>query len=640
VAAGGLFFAVRAFRADRAPRPAAAIVGNGLIAFSRGGSEAGLYGVHPDGTGVRRLTTRAVDTDPAWSPDGSKIAFVRGFWDRNAGIYVMDADASDPRRITDGDSLIDGSDVGPAWSPDGTKIAFSREGREAGAETGNADIYAVSPDGTGLVRLTDDPVMEYEPAWSPDGSQIAFEGYDLAAGGEPPSPVRMYVMDADGTRVTEVGPENVQGPAWSPDGSEIAYVDTSSGSIMAVRPDGSRQRLILNVAEVVGGVDLLYDVAWSPDGTKLVFMAGPEDTDTHIYVVNRDGTGLEQLTDDPAPDHGPAWQPVPVDDGTPTPELATPTPSIYQTPVVPQVTATIPAGAFLRGVAVGGGAVWASVDNANSGPDDHVLVRIDPTTNEIVDTIPLPEAGDLAVGEGSVWVLSHAVASGAILRINPSTGEIASTIPVGDQLSNIAIGEGGVWVTRATAGNPPSGEVVRIDPTTNEILDRIPISEGWPRDVVIGAGSVWVYGHSRLAAHGWEASSLWRIDPVSDEAFVVVDQDGFLGDGSALPDNLAVGDGYVWAAGADQRGTGLRIDATTGDVARFRVERGFAWPFLVEAGRVWFGRDRIRLLDTETLEVVGAFDAEIESIDAAVDPSTSSLWVANYDGTLTRIDLG
>ena len=133
----------------------------------------------------------------------------------------------------------------------------------------------------------------------------------------------------------------------------------------------------------------------------------------------------------------------------------------------------------------GWGAVWASVDNADGGPDDHALVRIDPETNEIVDSLPLPEAGDLAVGEGSVWVLSRAASEGAIIRIDALKGAIAATIPVGDQLSNIAIAEGAVWVTRANDANPPSGEVVRVDPATNEIVAHILVSGGWPRDLVI-----------------------------------------------------------------------------------------------------------------------------------------------------------
>jgi Tol biopolymer transport system component len=314
VAAGGFVFAVRAFQDGRPPVPAAP-VGDGLIAFSRGGDEAGLYVMNPDGTEVRRLTTEVVDTAPAWSPDGSSIAFVRGFWDPNAGIYVMAADGSDLHRITDGGLSDDAPEIDPAWSPDGSRIAFARE-------SGNTDIYAVSRDGTGVTRLTDSPVMEYRPAWSPDGSRIAFVGYDVAAGGKPPSSVRLYVMNADGIGVTDVGPENADGPSWSPDGSEIAYVDTESGSIMAIRPDGSGQRRILDVAALVGGMHLVYDVAWSPDGTKLAFAAGPDDRDTHIYVVNRDGSGLTQLTDGPAPDVDPTWQPVP-GDGSPTSEPST-----------------------------------------------------------------------------------------------------------------------------------------------------------------------------------------------------------------------------------------------------------------------------------------------------------------------------
>ena len=328
--AGGLVLVVRAFRTEPRPPAPASTVGNGVIAFSRGGPDAGLYAVDPDGTGLTRITVRKVDTDPAWSSDGARLAFVRGFWDADAGIYVMDAEGSDRDRITAGGSPASGPDTGPAWSPDGTRIAFAR---------GEADIYVANADGTNIVRLTEGPVMENEPSWSPDGARIAFEGYDLASGGQPPSAVRLYVMNADGTGIREIGPENVQGPAWSPDGSELSYVDTETGSIMAIRPDGTGERRILDVAELVGGVHLVYDVAWSPDGTKLAFMAGPDDTSTHIYVVNRDGSGVVQVTDDPAPDSSPAWQPVLAADQSPTPE---PT-------VLPQGTISLPTGAVPGG---------------------------------------------------------------------------------------------------------------------------------------------------------------------------------------------------------------------------------------------------------------------------------------------------
>ena len=119
---------------------------------------------------------------------------------------------------------------------------------------------------------------------------------------------------------------------------------------------------------------------------------------------------------------------------------------------------------------------------------------------------------------------------------------------------------------------------------------------------------------------------------------MVIDQEGFLGDGSALPDNVSVGDGYVWAAAVDERGSGYRIEPATGEVTRFDVDGGFAWPFPIEAGHVWFGRAELRLLDTETLRVIHVLDGEIEVVDTAFDPSTATLWVANYDGTITRID--
>jgi hypothetical protein len=103
-------------------------------------------------------------------------------------------------------------------------------------------------------------------------------------------------------------------------------VDTETGWIMAIHPDGTALRRIVDVAELVGGVHLVYGATWSPDGTQIAFMAGPESTDTHIYIVSRDGSNVRQVTDDPAPDVEPAWQPVPAP-GTSPPAVETPRPN-------------------------------------------------------------------------------------------------------------------------------------------------------------------------------------------------------------------------------------------------------------------------------------------------------------------------
>lgn len=271
--------------------PAAAASSASLthIVFSRGGPRAGLYEMHPDGTGVRRLTQRSGDTAAAWSPDGSRIAF----GDEN--ISVMNADGTERVRLTN-----DGASSNPTWSPDGTRIAFARETR------GNADIYVMQADGSGVTRLTHDRLREYTPAWSPDGSTIALVGYAQGASG-PPSPVRLYLMNADGIGLRPLGPDNVAQPGWSPDGTKIAFVG-QTGSIFVINADGTGLRRVVNLGGLtLGRGNLTNSPTWSPDGTKIAFASGRKATSTHIYLVNLDGSGLVRLTDRPAPDAYPAW---------------------------------------------------------------------------------------------------------------------------------------------------------------------------------------------------------------------------------------------------------------------------------------------------------------------------------------------
>lgn len=641
VAGAAVAFAVRAFEIEgRAPRPASTVA-NGQLAFSGGGQ---IHVVSPDGSGLRQLTHLGGHDalDVHWSPDGSRLAF-RVWTNGNYQLYVTNADGTDPTNITGSMGV-----VHFAWSPDGTMLALTS------SQDGNDyDVFVVNADGTGLRSKVESPLGEYGPQWSPEGTRIAFERWPLRDG-DPETP-DIFVLDlvGGGTVPIVTSPGWDTSVAWSPDGTRIAFTSDRGGDdeIYVVNADGSGERQLTDLPDASA-----IRPAWSPDGTRLSFVAH-DGEQWDVWVVNADGSGLLKLTPRDR-DEGPAvWAPdgsmlaftasdITADvvntgtydvylirpDGTderritfdqvamgwdlswqPLLESAPPatvspssteTPSAT-TPLNPHVTATIPIGAFPRAVAVGEGAVWARVAMTDGGPDDYVIAKIDPATNEIVEAIPVPEAGDIAVGAGAVWVASSQDGQGVVLRIDAVTNDIGATIPVGSYLSSVAFGFGDVWVARGTDRDPSADEVIRIDPATNQVVARIAVIGGEARDVVVGEGSVWVYGHSRRTGDSWEASSLWQIDPVTDEVVAtVLDENGFLGGGSFLPDNVAVGEGWVWAA--DDRANGVRIDPSTRAFTTFRVPDGFNWPYAVYQGHVFFGLGTIEILDAETLEVIGS----------------------------------
>ena len=171
--------------------------------------------------------------DPAWSPDGARIAFTSAR-DGNWNIYTMHADGRNVVRLTQHPSF----DIDPAWSPDGARIAFTS------LRDGNWDIYTMHADGGNVVRLTQHPSIDTSPAWSPDGTQVAFFSERSGAGRD------LYVMNADGSapvRLTLNSQAYTYGgnaPAWSPDGTRIAFTawhSTPSGvdlNIYVLRVDG------------------------------------------------------------------------------------------------------------------------------------------------------------------------------------------------------------------------------------------------------------------------------------------------------------------------------------------------------------------------------------------------------------------
>src|SRR5215510_3603661 len=250
-----------------------------------------------DGSSSNITNTWANDTSPAWSPDGTKIAFASDR-DGQAELYLMNRDGSGVVRLTNNIGFTDQ----PAWSPDGGKIAFN-----CMVESGNGDICVVNSDGTLFTRLTTDPGWDFAPAWSPDGTRSAFATMRYSSMGSPgvTGPPQLALMSPDGSGVSQVGPAGTSGidPTWSPDGTRIAYVDS-----MQIYPDYFLFVFVINVdgsalTEIGEGWDPAWrpgpgaqvpKVALSPSG--LAFGSQLVGSTSNAQTVNLVNTGTAALT--------------------------------------------------------------------------------------------------------------------------------------------------------------------------------------------------------------------------------------------------------------------------------------------------------------------------------------------------------
>jgi Tol biopolymer transport system component len=218
--------------------------------YGLGDGQYDLYTIGADGCGLTRLTNGRNGTSPTWSPDGRQVAFASG------AIWVINSDGSSLRRLTSADPRTGLVDAAPSWSND--RIAFVGFPAHHAFDPHYGQIYWVSPDGVALVQLTHGPGGFGEPSWSPSGRQLAFVGYQGRQS-------QIYVMNADGSGLRHLthGHDRAWNPVWPPGGGRVAFLAQHAGTstLWVMNADGSH-RQTLSAAKGA------LQIAWGTVGSR------------------------------------------------------------------------------------------------------------------------------------------------------------------------------------------------------------------------------------------------------------------------------------------------------------------------------------------------------------------------------------
>lgn len=246
-------------------------------------SRGDIYLVGADGSGARQLTsTSENDGAPDVTADGRRVVFQRceAGVEETCDLYVLTLSTGSLRQVTTA-----GNARMPAWSPDGTRIAYAQRAAAQSTLTAWQDeIAVIDADGGGFRRLTSSPERsDGSPSWSPDGGRIAWHSAvvsgttSIGCGGGLLNSSDVLVMDADGGNQHEIagGGTCDSQPDWSPDGREIVFMQSTTqampstaGRIAIVSAEGGAPRFLTSPEQYKPGGPV-----WSPDGSQIAFPA-------------------------------------------------------------------------------------------------------------------------------------------------------------------------------------------------------------------------------------------------------------------------------------------------------------------------------------------------------------------------------
>ncbi|HEX7555539.1 MAG TPA: protein kinase [Leptolinea sp.] len=285
------------------------IGGSTIIAFSseRTGNFQ-IWMMNSDGSNQRQVTGLAEGAcHPAWSPDGTQLAFISPCAGRKeiypgSRIYLMDADGENIKALPI--TLNSAGDFSPAWSPDGKMIAFSSL---RGDTKPHLFLYVLSD--SSVKQVTNAAYGDVHPAWAPSGLQIAFVRQFPNA--------QIWITDLTGQQQFQYSPSGAVinlWPEWNNDGTILFYSQMSSNAavpyLVGLSYENRGKSLEFRIP-AVGTEDIgpVVEPALSPDSKWIAYESWPDGTNHDLYIFTVEGTNRHRLTSDKDQDFGPAWKP-------------------------------------------------------------------------------------------------------------------------------------------------------------------------------------------------------------------------------------------------------------------------------------------------------------------------------------------